>query len=173
MKYLRMSLVFALGVLVGVVVLAKKTFDTSIFIGKPNTEAAEGLLQVAKEQAGRGSWENLAVARVYYLMGEKDKGQAIIDSVSAGKMDEEDWMRVGQIYREAKEWEKAADAFEKALAKDPDDGENLAKVGAYYNLHGDRAHAEELFARAFAAKPDKIWVTAGVAASYAGVEPQI
>jgi len=172
MRHLRTVCVFALGVAVGVVALAKKPFDTSIFIGKPAKEAALALLEAAKVQAGKGSWENLAVARVYYLMGDKAAAQTIIDAVTAGKMAEEDWMRLGAIYREAREWDKAADAFTKALDKDPKDAENLAKVGAFYNLRGDRARAEELFQRAFAAKPDELWVTVDVAASYAGVRPQ-
>jgi hypothetical protein len=39
-------------------------------------------------------------------------------------------------------------------------------------MRGDRARAEELFAKSFAKKPDEVWNTLNVAGSYVGVEPQ-
>jgi hypothetical protein len=48
----------------------------------------------------------------------------------------------------------------------------LAEAGAYYNLHGDRAKAEELFTRAFAAESDDPWAYAMAAASYLGKNPR-
>lgn len=154
------------------IVFAKKSFDMSLFLGKKPKEAANALLEVAAQQAGKGSWENLAVARIYMLGGDKARGQEIIDRVASGKMKEEDWMRVGRIYWEAGDHAKAFEAFEKAIAADPKDGENLAEVGARYNLEGKRDKAEEYFQRAFTEKPDEIWVTVDVAASYLGVTPQ-
>ena len=163
---------FVLGIAAGLAIAAKKTFDTTVFIGKDKKEATAALLAVAKEQAGKGSWENLAVARIHYLAGDKAAAQAIIDAVFAGKVEEEDWMRLGKIYVDAGEYDKAFEAFGKALDLDPKDAENYAKVGAFYNLRGQREKAEELFARAFEIKPDELWVTVTVAASYAGVRPQ-
>jgi Leu/Phe-tRNA-protein transferase len=43
-------------------------------------------------------------------------------------------------------------------------------VGAYYNLHGDRAKAEELFDRSFAQASVEVWHTVNLAGSYLGVE---
>ncbi len=163
--------VFTAGVAVGVVATAAKSFDTSLFLGKEPKAAALALLDQAKEQAGKGSWENLAVARTYYLMGEEGRAGSIFDQVTSGKMKEEDWMRLGRIYAEGDDWDQARQAFEKALDADPKDAENLAEVGAWYNLHGDRAKAEELFVRAFERKPDEVWVTVDVASSYVGVRP--
>ncbi len=163
--------VFTAGVAVGVVATAAKTFDTSLFLGKEPRAAALALLDQAREQAGKGSWENLAVVRTYVLMGERDRAAALLDEVTSGKMKEEDWMRVGRIYTEAEDWERAREAFDRALELDPRDAENLAEVGAWYNLHGDRARAEELFVRAFERKPDEVWVTVDVASSYVGVPP--
>lgn len=154
------------------VVLAKKSFDMNLFLGKSPKEAADALLEVAQQQAEKGSWENLAVARIEILGGEREKGLAILDRVTRGKMKEEDWMRVGRIYWEAGDRDKAFETFEKAISTDPEDAENLAEVGARYNLAGDRETAEEYFQRAFREKPDAVWVTVSVAASYLGVEPQ-
>jgi len=119
--------------------------DKMMYVGQSPKDAALGLLTVALKQAGKGSWENIAVARVYYLMGDKAQGQATIDNVIATKIKKDDWIRIARIYLEAKEWDKAKDAFEKALALDLKDEGNLTEVGAWYNLHGDRAKAEEYF----------------------------
>jgi len=159
------------GVVIGVAASAPKS-DPSLYAGKSPKEAALALLAVAKPQAGKGSWENIGIGRVYYLMGDKAGGQAIFDRVTAGKIKESDWMRLGRVYEEAKEWEKAKAAFDKALSLDPKDAEKLAEIGAYYNLRGDRAKAEELFARSFQSKSDEVWNTLNVAGSYVGVRPQ-
>ena len=42
--------------------------------GKPAKEAGLAALQEAEKRAGSGSWELLGVARVYYLSGDKPKG---------------------------------------------------------------------------------------------------
>jgi len=172
-KVLAALVVFAFlgGVAVGVASSAAKS-DPSLFTGKSPKEAALALLAVAQSQAGKGSWENIGIGRVYYLMGDKAGGQAIFDRVTAGKIKESDWMRLGRVYEEAKEWEKAKAAFDKALSLDPKDAEKLAEIGAYYNLRGDRAKAEELFARSFQSKSDEVWNTLNVAGSYVGVRPQ-
>lgn len=47
----------------------------------------------------------------------------------------------------------------------------LAEIGAYYNLNGDRAKAEEYFARSLALESDEVWSTADMAGSYVGVVP--
>jgi tetratricopeptide (TPR) repeat protein len=163
---------FATGVAVGVAATSGGKVVPTMYVGKSPKEAALGLLPVALTQAGKGSWENIAVGRVYYLMGDKAEGQAIFDKVFAGKVKKDDWMRLGRVYLEAKEWDKAKTAFDKALALDPKDEGNLIEVGAWTNLHGDRARAEELFTTAFKSKPDEIWLTVNAAGSYVGVKPQ-
>lgn len=175
MRPTRTSLLIALltvTVAAGIALAAKKSFDTGIFIGKDTKTAAAGLLDAAMDQAGKGTWERLAVARVRYLSGDKAAGQVIIDDIEGAKPDESDWMRIGAIYYDAGDYDKAFAAFDKAIDADPKDAENLAKVGAFYNLQGQREKAEELFTRAFERKPDEVWVTVYAAASYAGVRPQ-
>jgi tetratricopeptide (TPR) repeat protein len=163
---------FVLGVAAGLAASATKKTEPMMYTGKSPKDAALGLLPVALSQAGNGSWENIAVGRVYYLMGDKAEGQAIFDRVIATKVKDNDWMRLGRIYVETNEWDKAKEAFDKALPLDPKDEGNLTEVGAWYNLHGDRQTAEELFTRAFKSKPDEIWYTVNAAGSYVGVKPQ-
>ncbi len=163
---------FVLGVVAGVTASSGSKVEKMMYSGQTPKDAAVGLLTVALKQAGKGSWENIAVGRVYYLMGDKTQGQAILDHVIAGKVKKDDWIRIGRVYLEAKEWDKARDAFEKAIALDPKDEGNLSKVGAWYNMHGNRAKAEEYFDRAFSSKPDEIWYTLNAAGSYVGVKPQ-
>ncbi len=163
---------FVVGVAAGIAATAGSKVDPMMYTGKSAKDAALGLLPVALKQAGKGSWENIAVGRVYYLMGDKAEGQAIFDRVVATKVKKDDWMRMARVYLEAKDWDKAQAAFDKALALDPGDEGNLIEVGAWYNLHGDRAKAEELFGKAFKSKPEEIWYTVNAAGSYVGVKPQ-
>ena len=161
--------VFALGIAVGAFAAKAKKIDPNTYRGKSKKEAATALLAIAETQAGKGSWEQIGVARVYYAGGMKAEGQTIFDRVGK-KGEDSDWMRIGRAYYDAGDWEKAKDAFQKTLAKNPKDGPWLAEIGAYYNLKGDRKTAEDLFDRSFAAE-NEVWQTANIAGSYIGVEP--
>jgi Flp pilus assembly protein TadD len=162
---------FVAGVVVGVAGSASKA-DPSMYSGKSSAEAVLALGAAAQSQAGKGSWENIGVARLYYLAGEKANGRAILDRVTAGKMKKDDWLRVGRLFAEAREWDKAQAAFDKAISLDPKDAEYLAEVGAWYNLFGNRAKAEEFFAASLKIKPEEVWNTLNIAGSYAGIKPQ-
>jgi tetratricopeptide (TPR) repeat protein len=164
--------VFALGVVVGLALAADKKVDPTIYQGKPPEQAARALLEAAQVQAGSGSWQNIAVARVYYLMGDRAAANAILERFPVDKLKGNDWIRIGRLYVEAGEWDKAKEAFDHLLAVDPDDPDYQAEIGAFYNLHGDRARAEELFARSFAKDPSDVWATANAAGSYVSVRPQ-
>ena len=163
-------LIFCLGVAAGVFARGKGV-DPATYKVKSKQAAGMDLLNLARAQAGKGSWENIAVGRVYYLAGSRNQGQEIFDAANAKKADSGNWMRIGRIYWEAKEWAKAKVAFDKALAMEPKDAPWLAEIGAYYNLKGDRAKAEELFDRSFAINSNEVWQTANIAGSYLGVEP--
>jgi Flp pilus assembly protein TadD len=163
-------LVFALGITVGAVAKGK-AIDPNTYRGKSPEEAAKALVAIAKTQAGKGSWENIAVGRVLYASGSKDEGQAIFDAVTTKKPEASDWMRIGRSYYDAGDWANAKEAFGKALEGKPKDAPWLAEVGAYYNLKGERAKAEELFDRSFAIESDELWHTVNMAGSYVGVEP--
>ena len=164
------ALIFALGIAAGAFARGKG-IDPSTYRGKSKDEAARALLDIARTQAGKGSWENIAVGRVMYAGGMKDEGRAVFESVTSKKPEPSDWMRIGRAYYDAGDWDAAKAAFEKALPKNSKDAAWLAEVGAYYNLKGDRAKAEELFERSFAAESDEVWHTTNIAGSYLGVEP--
>ncbi len=165
-----LAAVFLVGLTVGAVARGK-AIDASIYRGKPNAEAGKALLELARSQAGKGSWENIAVGRVCYLAGMKAEGQSLLNVASSKKDDASDWIRIGRVYYDAKEWNKAFAAFERALQLKPKDAPWLAEVGAYYNLRGDRAKAEELFDRSFQQESDEVWNTINMTGSYFGVEP--
>lgn len=133
--------------------------------------AARALLALAWREADDGSWERIAVGRLYYLGGNKTNGEAIFDAILADDHDPSDEYRIARVYREAGEWNKAKPLFDRYLAESPDDEKGLAEVGAYYLLNGDRATAENLFDRSFASA-EEVWATIAVAGAYLGVAPQ-
>ena len=51
----------------------------AVFKGKPAKEGAYAALAEAEKLSGGGSWELIGVGRVYYLSGDKAKGQEIFD----------------------------------------------------------------------------------------------
>ena len=135
-------------------------------------EAARALLETAKRQADGGSWERIAIGRIYYLGGFKPEGQAIFDDVLAHKPEAGDLFRIARIYSEAGEWDQAKVLFERALREEPDDSKGMVEVGAYYLMRGDRAAAEVLFDRSFKLESDDVWSAVAAAGSYLGVAPQ-
>jgi len=151
---------------------AKKEASPSLYQGKDAKEAAAALLQRAEQQAEDGSWELIAVARVYYLSGDQQKAQALFDRAVSKDAGSGDWRRIAAVYIEAKDYDKATATLERALAESPKESKILAELGAAYNLKGDRAKAEEMFARAFAINPEEFWNTANAAGSYVGVRPK-
>ena len=160
---------FAAGVGIGITAQA---LAPSLYRGKPAPEAAKALLDVAREQAGKGSWERIAVGRVHYLGGQKAQGQAIFDAILAGKHDDSDGYRIARVYREAGEWSRAKPLFDRFLAANPEDEKGLAEVGAFYLLNGDRETAERLFDRSFEISDEEVWTSLSAAGAYLGVAPQ-
>lgn len=150
---------------------AAQKAEPSQYRDKENRQAAHALLEVAKIQAGKGSWERIAIGRIYYLGGSKPEGQAIFDEVLADDPEGTDLFRIARIYRQAGEWERAKALFERALRENPKDSQGMAEVGAYYLLLGDRATAEALFDSSFK-REDELWSTVAAAGGYLGVAPQ-
>ncbi len=165
-----LSFVFTFGIAVGAVA-GRKGIDSAMYKSKAKKEAGQALLGLARTQAGKGSWERIAVGRVYYLAGMKSEGQAIFDAITAKKPESSDWFRIGRVYYEAGEWAKAQETFDKALEMEPNEAKWLAEVGAYYLAKGNREKAEGYFERSFKAQDDEVWSTVNMAAGYLGVEP--
>jgi tetratricopeptide (TPR) repeat protein len=174
MKSTRLLLViFALGVAAGALARGSKNFDMSSYASKKPAEAGKAFLELARSQAGKGSWENIAVGRAYYLGGMKAEGRALFDQVTSKKAVDSDLIRIARVYNEAGEWSKAKEIYDKAVSLAPKDAAWLAEAGAAYNLHGDRAKAEELFKRSMDAEGGEVWHTVNIAGSYLGVKPQL
>ena len=164
--------VFLAGALAGVVIAKKVSIAPDVYVGKSPEEASAALLGTARTLAGDGSWENIHLARVYYLSGHQAEAQTIIDEVLGGKKTGAgEWIRVGRVYYQAGDWGKAKAAFEKVLTLKPGDEDWLAEIGAYHNLQGEREKAEELFQRSYkiGLSLKNVLVAAG---SYEGVEPR-
>ena len=161
------AVLFVVGVAVG---YAART-SPSLYRSKTKEEAGKALLAEARRQAGKGSWERIAVGRVYYLAGMKAEGEAIFNEVLSKKPESSDYFRVARVYREAGEWPRAKELFDKYVRANPKDDKGLAEVGAYYLLNGDRTTAEELFDRSFKLESE-MWATVSAAGGYLGVEPQ-
>jgi tetratricopeptide (TPR) repeat protein len=165
---------FALG---ATTVLVAKTpkiiFDPkAYYAGAERKAAAAALLAQGEKLAKDDSWERIGVGRVAYLSGDKQKGEAIFQSIlSSPKVAKSDIYRIAWAYAASQEWSKAKPLFEKAVAMDKDDDTQMLKVGCWFNVNGDRARAEELFNAAFAHSPEETWHYILAAGSYEGVEP--
>lgn len=166
---------FAAGVLAqaGFAQARKPTFSPDLFRGQAPREAAAALLDGALQLAEQGSWERLAVGRAWYLGGDKVKGQQIFDSVTGSrKVEGSDWFRLGRVYAEGGEWDKAVVAFDKAVAMDAGDDSGMLEYGALANINRDRSRAEALFEKAMKNNPREFWHWVGAGGSYLGVRPQ-
>lgn len=167
-----LALLFTAGLAIGAFAAKKVAVSPSAFSGKEPSAAANELLVAARSLAEDGSYENLAVARVYYLAGRKDEGQVLMERVMAGKAEAGNAMRVARIYQEAGEWAKAKPLFDAVLQLEPGDEDWLAEIGAQYLLAGDRARAEELFAASVKRDPSNLYNTLRMAGAYLGVKPE-
>ncbi len=148
---------FALGLGFGLGAKDMKYPGIDAVRGKPPRDAALAALAEAEVLAKQGTWERLAIARVYYLKLDKARGQSIIDSVLSGKVKGTDFQRAGQIYAEAGENSRAEELFTRALAIDPKDDTGQAEIGAWYIRTGRRDRGEDLLAVAFSKNPDELW----------------
>lgn len=163
---------FIAGAALATVVAGKKApppDPTPMFKGKTPKDAGATLLEEAERRAGGGSWERILVGRIYYLSGDKAKGQAIFDGI-ADKGGSDRW-KIARVYAEAGDWDKAEPLFRHGVEADPDDDSGMAEFAAWLNLHGKRDEAEGLFAKALS--HGEATGTAAVAAgSYLGVKPK-
>lgn len=135
-----------------------------LFRGKPAKEAGRAALVEAVRLAEGGSWELIGVGRVYYLSGDKAKGQALFDLVTSRKPEAGDWQRIGEVYAEAGENDKAEACFQKALSPKDDTGQS--EIGAWYIRIGQREKGEGLFAQALSRNPDDMWHYVRAAEAY-------
>ena len=88
------------------------------------------------------------------------------------KVEDSDWFRLGRVYAEAGEWDKARAAFDRALATNSRDDSGLIEYGALANVNGDREKAEALFEKGMNKNPREFWHWVSAGGSYLGVRPQ-
>ena len=137
---------------------------------KPDKDAAMAALAEAEQVANGGSWELIAVGRVYYLSGQKARGQALFDHATTGrKPDGADYERIAEVYAEAGENDRATDSYEKMLALEPKDDSSQALVGAWYIRIGQREKGEALLAQALQRRRNDPWYYVRAAESLLGV----
>lgn len=144
----------------------------AVFRGKPAREGAMAALAEAEKLAGKGSWELIGIGRVYYLSGDKARGQAIFDRVTGAKPKGSDWQRLGDVYAAAGENARAEECYQKVIAGDPNDDTGQAEIGAWYIRIGQREKGEELFARALAKHANDNWHYVRAAEALLGVRPK-
>lgn len=163
---------FLLGMAVTSLAGKKEGITSAAWEGVSAEEAAARLLEGAAVLAEDGSWENIHLARVYYLSGDKDRAEAIFDRYRSGKVEPDNLMRIGRVYAHAGDWSEAKPLFDQVIQMEPKDEDWLAEVGAFYNLNGDREHAESLFARSFDEGPKDLYNALTAASSYLGIPPR-
>jgi tetratricopeptide (TPR) repeat protein len=122
--------------------------------GKSDKDAAGAALTEAERLANGGSWELIEVGRIYYLTGQKPRGQELFDSVTNHKPGGADFERIGNVYAEAGENDKATASYEKMFALDPSDDSNQAVLGTWYIRIGQRDRGEALLAQALQRRPN-------------------
>ena len=169
---LYLVLAFALGATTVLIAKTKVVFDpNAYYAGKDPKTASAALLAEAEKLAGQDTWQRIGVGRVAYASGDKEKGDAIFDSVLGDKIGKGDLYRIATAYAIGKNWGKAKPLFERAIALDASDDTGILKAGCWFNLNGERARAEELFGVALGKNPDEVWHYTLAAGSYVGVQP--
>lgn len=158
-----------LGFGLGVATAQKGSVVDSFRTLSPKEAGQQALAQAERLAQDEGSWERIAIGRLHYLSGDKARGQAIFDRITAKKPEASDWQRIGEVYAEAGENAKAEECFQKLLSMNPKDDTGQSEIGAWYIRNGQRAKGEELFARAFARNPEDIWHYARAAEAYLGL----
>lgn len=140
--------------------------------GASGAELADKLLELAELQAGqKGTWERLAVAKVYAAAGDVANAERLINTVLEGKNNASDWIRIGRVWMAAGDWNKAKPWFDKVVAASPDDEDWLAEVGGYYLLNGDVETATRLLGQSFDEDPDNLYNTLRAALANLGKAP--
>jgi tetratricopeptide (TPR) repeat protein len=158
-----------LGIGIGVASNKSTSLGIAAIQGKPAPAAAAAALGEAERLAGKGSWELIGVGRVYYLSGDKPRGQAIFDRVTSGKPEASDWQRIGEVYAEAGENDRASELYQKVLALNPKDDTGQAEIGSWYIRIGQREKGEALVAQSLQRSPDELWTYVRVAEAFLGV----
>lgn len=172
-----LALTFALIAVASPSVLAAKKAPADpspYWAGKSPEAAAAAILDAGKAAAGSDSWENIGIARVWYLAGQKERARPILEHFARpGTKEASDLYRIALIHCEAAEYELAQGLFERALALEPESDKTLVAMGACAMMAGQREKAEGFFRRTLQLAPENPWRYAAIGAAYLGVLPNL
>lgn len=119
--------------------------DPAMYRGQAPQKAAAALLDVAKTQTEDGSWERIAIGRIYYLGGRKPDGEAMFKALLDRTEKTSDLYRIAQVYAEAGEWPKARPLLDRMLTMKEADAGDVLRAARAYAEHREWARAKPLF----------------------------
>ena len=164
----------ALSLAIPAAAAGKRPPPSTYWEGQSPEQAAAAILRAGQEAAGKDSWENIAVARVWYLSGQREQARPILQNYGrADSKEASDLYRIGTIHCEAKEYDRAQWYFDRALALESDSDKTLVAMGVCAMSAGNREKAELYFKRALDMSPDNPWLLAAIGAAYLGVRPDL
>jgi len=143
-----------------------------MFVDRSSEEAASRLMEVATRLASDDAARNVELARIYYLGGQAELGQQMLDGLLLDSADAKTWLNAGKLFFFNGETERALAAFDRAAEVKHENETIWAKLGAYFNLLGERERAEEAFTLAFTLDSSDLGMTVDAAGSYVGVPPE-
>ena len=111
--WLAVAAIFTVGWTAGMLMAAGRGVTPQDWTGKSREEAARSMLSAAKDLAGDGSWERIAVARVHYRAGRRTQAETIFSDYTGARADETDLLRIARVYMEAGEWDAARPILER------------------------------------------------------------
>lgn len=116
-----------------------------LYRGQSPQQAAAALLDTAKGQTEDGSWEQIAIGRIYYLGGRKAEGEAMFKALLDRTEKTSDLYRIAQVYAEAGEWPKARPLLDRMLTMKEADAGDVMRAARTYAEHKEWARARPLF----------------------------
>lgn len=112
----------------------RDAFEKSVELDGSNIDARKGLVQYYAEAPG-------------FLGGDINKAFEQAEAVK-GLDETEGHVAYGNVYFQQKEYEKARQSFEQAVAGGTEDGPAYASLGDIYRMNGDNAEAKKMYEKA-------------------------
>ena len=88
-----------------------------MFVNQSNEEAVNRLMEVATRLAGNNPARNVELTRIYYLGGQPELGQQLLDSLLVDTADAKTWLSAGKLFYYNGETERALAALDQAATR--------------------------------------------------------